>query len=469
MKSKKIILRKLTKLIAIFLVLSFNKNIYSKSFTLEEAIEYGVSNNKELKIQKLNIEKAELAVKEAKGHAFPSLDFTTSYYHYIQKPIVFFPDFLALLNNSTYGILFKEGLVQQDNTKLLPMGMIKQSFVLNNQFESKVQLNQILFNSTVFRGIGASKIYLELSKYNYQATLSKTIANIKKAFYACILLKNVAEIYQQSLRNAEDNFSMIKSLFNQGLVSEYDLLQAEVQVENLKPLVENSFNAYQNSLNNLKLLLDYPIEDTLDVIGELKYVDFELPDKDKAIERALQSNLDLKVLEYKKKVDVEMVELYRSENYPSLVAFSNFSFAGQSDKLNFQTYTQSMVGLQLSMNLFNGFQTRSRIKQSIINYKETEEQVSQYRAYLTKLLIEKFMDLEKARKQILAQEKNVKRAQKAYEIALTRFKEGTGIQLEIKNAELDLRQANLNYQQALFDFIIAKIDIDNIFGEIKYE
>ncbi|MFN3268994.1 MAG: TolC family protein, partial [Candidatus Kapaibacteriota bacterium] len=192
MKSKKIILRKLTKLIAIFLVLSFNKNIYSKSFTLEEAIEYGVSNNKELKIQKLNIEKAELAVKEAKGHAFPSLDFTTSYYHYIQKPIVFFPDFLALLNNSTYGILFKEGLVQQDNTKLLPMGMIKQSFVLNNQFESKVQLNQILFNSTVFRGIGASKIYLELSKYNYQATLSKTIANIKKAFYACILLKNVA-------------------------------------------------------------------------------------------------------------------------------------------------------------------------------------------------------------------------------------------------------------------------------------
>lgn len=301
MKSKKIILRKLTKLIAIFLVLSFNKNIYSKSFTLEEAIEYGVSNNKELKIQKLNIEKAELAVKEAKGHAFPSLDFTTSYYHYIQKPIVFFPDFLALLNNSTYGILFKEGLVQQDNTKLLPMGMIKQSFVLNNQFESKVQLNQILFNSTVFRGIGASKIYLELSKYNYQATLSKTIANIKKAFYACILLKNVAEIYQQSLRNAEDNFSMIKSLFNQGLVSEYDLLQAEVQVENLKPLVENSFNAYQNSLNNLKLLLDYPIEDTLDVIGELKYVDFELPDKDKAIERALQSNLDLKVLEYKKK------------------------------------------------------------------------------------------------------------------------------------------------------------------------
>lgn len=446
-----------------------NTLIYSKEFSLKDAISYGILHNKDLKIQRLNIEKAEQAVKEAKGHAFPSLDFTTSFYHYIQKPIVFFPDFLALLNNSTYGILFKEGLLPQDNTKFLPMGQIKQSFVLNNQFESKVQLNQILFNSTVFRGIGASKIYLELSKYNYQATLSKTIANIKKAFYACILLKNVADIYQQSLQNAQENLNMVRNLYNQGLVAEYDLLQAEVQVENLKPLVENSYNSYQNSLNSLKLLLDYPINEPLEIVGELKYEESDLPEKEKAIERAYESNLDLKVLEYKKKVDVEMVELYRSEYYPSIVAFTNLSFAGQSDKLNFQTYTQSMVGLQLSMNLFNGMQTQSRVQQSIINYKETEVQIAQYRAYLAKLLIEKYLELEKAKAQIQAQEKNIKRAQKAFEIAQTRYKEGTGIQLEIKNAELDLRQANLNYQQALFDYIIAKIDIENIFGETKYE
>lgn len=456
-------------LILIFYIILPKHFVFSKQLTLKEAIKYGVSNNKELKIQKMNIEKAEFAVKEARGNAFPSLEFNTSFYHYIQKPIFFFPDFLALLNNSTYGILFNEGLVPQDQTKLVPMGLIKQSFVLTNQFESKLQLNQILFNSTVFRGIGASKIYLELSKYNYRAQLSKTVTSIKKAFYACILLKNVVEIYEQSLKNAEENLNLIKSMYNNGLVSEYDLMQTEVQVENLKPLVENSKNSYQNSLNNFKLLLDIPIEEDIELIGSMKFVDFSIDDINKAINKALESNLDLKTLEYKKRIDQEMVELYRSEYYPSLVGFANFSFAGQSNKLNFQTYTQSMVGLQLSINLFNGFQTHSRVQQSTINYKETEEKIAQYRSFLAKLLLEKYSELEKAKKQIFAQEKNIKRAEKAYQIAQTRYKEGTGIQLEVRNAEFELRQSHLNYQQALFDYINAKIDIENIFGEINYE
>ncbi|MCX7908149.1 MAG: TolC family protein [Ignavibacteria bacterium] len=447
----------------------FNSNIKATNITLEEAIKLGVSNNKEIKIQKMNIEKAEQAVKEARGHAFPTLDFTTSYYHYLQKPIFFFPDFLALLNNSTYGILFKEGLIPQDQTKFVPMGLIKQSFVLRNQFEAKFQLNQILFNSTVFRGIGASKIYLELSKYNYKAIVSKTIANIKKAFYLCILLKSVKEIYEQSLKNAEENLSLVNSLYSKGLVSEFDLMQAEVQVENLKPIVENSIISYKNSLNNLKMLLDIPIEKELEPIGELSYFDYSLPEIEKGISKALEFNLDLKTLEYKKKVDIEMVELYRSENYPSLVAFGNFSLSGQSDKLNFQTYTQSLVGLQLSINLFNGFQTQARVQQSVINYKETEEQILQFKSYLIKLLMEKYSEFEKAKKQIAAQEKNIKLAEKAYLIAQTRYKEGTGIQLEVKNAEMELRQSKLNYKQAIFDYLNAIIDIENIFGEVNYE
>lgn len=439
------------------------------NLTLDSAIKIGILNNNELRISLLEIEKAEKAVKEAKGNAYPTLDFTTSLYHYIQKPIFFFPDFLALLNNSTYGILFKENLLPQDQTKLLPLGLIKQSFVLQNQFESKLQLNQIVFNSTVFRGIGASKIYLDLSKYKYKATLAKTLAQIKKAFFASILLKNVRDIYEQSLKNSEENLLLIKSLYNQGLVSEYELLQAEVRVENLKPMVENSRNSYNNSLKDLKLLINLPLEEEIEPIGELDNFNYDVPNLESTLKEVFDKNLDLKVLEYKKKIDVEMVELYRSEYYPSIVAFGNFSFAGQSDKLNFQTYTQSLIGVQISINLFNGLKTKNRVQQAIINYKETEEQIEQLKSFLKKQLFEKYLELEKSKKQILAQEKNIKLAEKAYQIAQIRYKEGTGIQLELKNAELELRQAKINYQQSLFEYIVAIIDIENILGVIQYE
>jgi outer membrane protein len=255
--------------VSISLYFLLTSNIYSIDLTLEKSIKIGVENNKDLAYQKLEIEKAEQAVKEAKGHAYPTVDFNSSFYHYIQKPILFFPDFQAYINNATYGILFKERLVPPDNSKFLPMGLTKQSFFLNNQFENKIQLTQILFNSTVFRGIGASKTYLEISKYNYQSTLCNLVANIKKAFYGCILLKNLKEIYQESLANAEENLATVKSLYNQGLISEFDLMQAEVQVENLKPLVENANNSYKNALNNLKLLLNLPMDTSIEITGEL--------------------------------------------------------------------------------------------------------------------------------------------------------------------------------------------------------
>ncbi|ROL55977.1 TolC family protein [Bacteroidetes/Chlorobi group bacterium MS-B_bin-24] len=455
--------------VSISLYFLLTSNIYSIDLTLEKSIKIGVENNKDLAYQKLEIEKAEQAVKEAKGHAYPTIDFNSSFYHYIQKPILFFPDFQAFINNATYGILFKEHLVPPDNSKFLPMGLTKQSFFLNNQFENKIQLTQILFNSTVFRGIGASKTYLEISKYNYQSTLCNLVANIKKAFYGCILLKNLKEIYQESLANAEENLATVKSLYNQGLISEFDLMQAEVQVENLKPLVENANNSYKNALNNLKLLLNLPMDTSIEITGELAMKETTIPEQSELIKLVSENNLQLKTLEYKKKVDIEMVELYRSEYYPSLVAFANYSFAGQSDKLNFNTYSQSLIGIQLSINLFNGFQTKSRVQQSTINYKQTEEQIQQLRQFLTKQILERVDDLEKARKQILAQEKNIRLAEKAYQIAQTKYKNGTAIQLEVKNAENELRQAKLNYQQALFEYISAQIDIDNILGKIDYE
>lgn len=460
------------KTIYYFIIIQFiiTLNVYSKNITLtlNDAINLAIYNNKELKIQQLNVQKAQLMVNEARGNAFPSLDFNGSFYHYIQKPIFFFPDFQAMLANATYDILFKEKLLPEDKSKFLPMGMIRQSFVLDNQFETKIQLSQVLFNSAVFRGISASKIYLEISKSSYQSTLSNVIANTKKVFYGIILAKNLFQIYEESLQNAKENLNLIKSLRSQGLVSDFDLMQAEVQVENLIPVVQNFENLYSNALNALKLLLDISMEDTLSVVGSLEYVDYNFPASNELIKQGIENNLDIRTFKFKVLVDREMIELYRSENYPSIVAFGNYSFAGQANNLKFNTYSQSVVGLQLNLNLFNGMQTSNRIQKATIECKQTEEQLHQLESYVAKMIQEKLNEFKKAKSQVVIQRKNIELAQKAYEIAQKRYKEGTSIQLEVKNAELELRQAKINLQQSIFEYLLAKIDIDNILGKTNY-
>lgn len=450
-------------------ILSYNVSSEIKRITLNETISLAIQKNKELKIQKSNILKAEFAVKEAKAHAFPSLDFTSNFIHYLEKPIFFFPDFQAMLNNSTYGILFKENLIPSDNTKLLPFGLTKMSFLLSNQFENKLQLSQILFNSTVFRGIGASKIYLEFSKTNYQYNLSKLISNTKKSYFLCVLLKDVSQIYHESLNNAYEHLNNIRSLYNQGLVSEFDLMQAEVSVENLKPIVQNSDNDYLNAINDLKLLIDFPIDDSLEFADGIEYVNYDLPNINNLIQSAIENNLEIKTLEFKSKIDEEMVQLYKSENYPYITAFASYSFAGQSNNFNFNNYSQSLVGVQLSINLFNGFQTQSRIEQSIISYKQTEEQLQLLRQFIVKEIKKKISDFQKAKTQIESQRRSIVLAKKAYDIAQTRFRQGTAIYLEVKNAELELRQAKINYEKALFDYLISIADIEHLLGKVNYE
>jgi outer membrane protein TolC len=73
--------------------------------------------------------------------------------------------------------------------------------------------------------------------------------------------------------------------------------------------------------------------------------------------------------------------------------------------------------------------------------------------------------------QISALNRNVELAQKAYEISGIRYKEGTGTQLEIKNADIELRSAKTNLIKSVHDYIIAKAELDQLLGRIdsKYK
>ena len=93
---------------------------------------------------------------------------------------------------------------------------------------SLITLTQIIFSSAVFEGIGASQTYNDLAKAELKNTVSKTVLDVQKAFYGVLLAKAVRDITDSSFTNAQENFKNVKALYAQGMVSEFDKLQAEV-------------------------------------------------------------------------------------------------------------------------------------------------------------------------------------------------------------------------------------------------
>ena len=226
-----------------------------KVFTLDEAINTAISNNRDINISVLNTKKSQAAVNEAYGYAMPTIDATANFSHFLEKPKMPFPDFNAMLTNATYSILFDEGIIPQDDSKFVPVESQLQSFAQTNNYDASLTLTQIIFSSAVFEGIGASQTYYELAKSELQNTVSKTVLSVQKAFYGVLLAKAVLDITYGSFTNAEDNFKNVKALYGQGMVSEFDMLQAEVQVENIRPVVLRMENILKSAKDGFKITL----------------------------------------------------------------------------------------------------------------------------------------------------------------------------------------------------------------------
>jgi len=439
-----------------------------KVFTIDEAIETALQNNRDIIIALKNVEKSEAAVDEAFGYALPSVDLSASFSHFLKKPKTPFPDFGALLNNATYSVLFDENVIPRDDDKFKPVGFSLQSFAQTNSYESSIQVTQTLFNSAVFRGIGASQIYLNLSREDLKRVASETVLNVKKTFYGTLLSKQLFEITSASYGNAQENLENVKALFNQGLVSEFDALQAEVQVENIRPTVFQMENNLKDVKNKLKILLGINQQEDIDVSGDLLYTKETVPDQEDLIAASIKNNYSVKTLETKIQVDDAFIDLDRSEYWPSLYAFGNYTYAGSADKWTFQNYSSSIIGITFKMNLFMGGQTKNRVEQSQISLQQTGEQLLQLKDFVSSEVKNKVNEVIRVQTILEAQERNVELAEKAYKISVARYNEGTGNQLEIQNADIALRQAKINRLQSVYNYIIAKAELDDLLGNNSF-
>ena len=465
MKQKTFLLSfNIKKIILLLILIPFVISAQPKIYTLDDAIGQALRNNKSITISQMDVKKAGATVNEAFGYALPKLDLSGNFSHFIKKPLMPFPDFEALLTNATYSILFDEGVIPRDDSKYLPMETKLQSFALTNAYTTDLTLTQTLFSSAVFEGIGASKIYYNLSQAELDNTVSKTVLDVQRAFYGVLLSKAVLEIARASFQNSQDNFNNVVALYNQGMVSEFDKLQAEVQVENIRPYVLQLENTLINTKNRLKILLGEKQEQDIDVFAEIVYEPIESINEEALIDEALQNNFDIRSLGLKKQVDEAFIQLDVAEYWPNLAAFGNYAYSGSSDEWNFQNYSSFTVGLSFQMNLWQGNRTKNAVQQSTITYEQTAQQELLLQDAIKADVKEKINELRRVQSLVEVQRGTVKLAERAYQIANVRYKEGAGSQLEIQDTDIALRNAKLNLTQSVHSYIITKFELERLLG-----
>lgn len=414
---------------------------------LTTALKIAHDNNPTIKIAELEIQRVDYSKKEAMGNLLPSLSASGQYTNSIMKSVMFMPEsFSAMMGGQKY----------------MEIGY-------KNSYTGTVSAALPLVNFSLWEQIKSKQNEIDLILEKARASKIDMTKQVKDAYFAVLLAKNSLKVLERSINNAKETLKTTETSFEQGVVSEYDLIRAKVQVSNLNPTYISAKNGLELAILQLKMILSLPQDQEIVFLENLEdFSDRIISVSAAESERAANNNSDIRQLDLNIASLQHSLRMVNSQHLPSLSAFGQYTYQTQAEDFKFADYNwvgSAAIGLQLSIPIFNGRTVVNKAKQLKISLQELELQ-KQYASDGIELQIQAAINsMKAAQEQLLVNKDAISQAERGYEIAKVRYQTGSGTILELNDSELSMTQANLNYQQSLYDFLTAQTNLEKVLGK----
>ena len=410
--------------------------------TLDDALRLALSENPTIRMAEMEVERYDYVKRQTWGALLPQV--------------------------SVSGQLNHNFIVQQ----------MSKGFSLGNDpyttVSGAVDASLPLFAPQVYRMLRLNAAQMASAVEAARASRIDLAAEVRKAFYNILLAEQSLAVLRESEATVQRTVDDTRVQYDHGLASEYDLLTAQVQLSNLRPTILQTENSIKLAKLMLKMYLSIPEEVEIEVEGELDGMRDEVLAGTEGLTADVSENSSLRSLELQEELLQRSLRAANAGRLPTLAAFGTASWTGNDmepflnmgaddDSRYFWTHPIS-VGVQLSVPIFAGLTRMNKSRE----LKNQLSQVALQRVYARQQLDVQVRsalnDLLTARETMFAQEKTVEQARKAYRISDTRYRAGAGTILELNSAQLAQTQAQLNFSQAIYDYLSAKAEYDRIVG-----
>jgi outer membrane protein TolC len=405
--------------------------------TWSEAWEIARRQNPTIQSAQMDLVTAREQVNEARAGALPQVSLSGVYTRNIEVPVFFF------------------------DTMAIKIGE-------KNTYVGVAEVRQPLWVAgKVGTALKAAKSYLGQTEATVEQTRQSVYVTLAQTFYGSILARELVKTAETALERATQHRDRARLMYEQGVVSEYDKIRAEVQVANLEPPLLETRKQYALSLAALRRLLNLPPGDSLIIADSLDIQDTTTAPVN--VEEALQRRVELQALHHARGIQKQLLSLAQRDLYlPMIYASANWQTQTQAEDFAFKNYSwyrSAAAMLQVSLPLFDGFRTPSRVKQYRAALRRLDYAEADLCAAIRMDVEESQRELERAIRTVTVHEQNVREAQRGYDIAKVRYESGVGTQLELLDSEFQLDQARVAHLKALYDAKIARIQLRRALGE----
>jgi outer membrane protein TolC len=396
------------------------------SLTLDEAIIIALRDNRDVLLKTEDLKKAKEKINEAKGGLFPTLNFTGGW-------------------TDTRGYYNKD-LAQTTTETSLKQYLYKGGKTINT-----IEQNRYKF--------AVSQALLDKTKL-------ETVLNVKKAFYTLLLAGEFAHLNKNIMENTQAHLEVVRTRYQYGQACESDILKIKESLGAVAEAYEASLNQVDASAALLKNLLYLDETVSIKPRSEFNYEPQEVA-YDEGFLQAMRLRPEIKQYEAQLNADKKAIEVAKADNRPSIYASWDYysrshAVATTVNTRNWNDY--NVIGLTFTWPIFDGWATKAKVEQAIIDLKETQLNKEKSIKDIALELKNAYLDLKDAIAKIKSSQDQINLYKDTLLVTQDKYKAGIASSLDLNDVSLGYEVSLFNQKQAIYDYLLAKASFDKATG-----
>ena len=407
--------------------------------TLQNCIQYAIQHNPDIENARINQDITETIIKSKLADWYPQVNFTYNLQHNFQLPTLNFN------GNITH--------TGTQNTSGLNFGV-----------------TQNIFNRDVLLASRTSKdVHVAAGENTKQQKINLAVG-VSKAFYDLILTVQQLKVIEADILRTNQSLKDAYYQYQAGIVDKTDYKRATIALNNAKAQQKSAIESLKAKNASLKALMGYPSEKDL-------ALDYDTTQMEKEIFFDTTQNVDygsrieIQQLETQKKLQEYNLQYYKWSFLPDVYAFGNYNLNflnNQFSKLYGQSYPNSYAGITLSFPIFQGGKRLQQIKQAQFQITQVSNDIRSYENTINTQYQNALASYKSNLYNYFSLKENLSLASEVYDVIQLQYRSGVKAYLDVITAESDLRTAQINYYNALYQVLSSKIDVAQALGIINY-
>lgn len=412
----------------------------ARNLSLQDAVLLAEQHNRTLKANALDISIAGEQVRVAKSLSLPAAQLGAAYTHYFALPAFF-------------------GFGENGSNSKIPYSRIGG----RDQFSGTLSASYPVYNPIAAPSRRAAQLQENVSRAYYRQSSIDIAADVQQTYLGILVLAERLKLQHESLQRNEKALADARSLLAQGRGLRVDTLRAYTAVQNLQPDILKLNYAIEVGKQQLITLIGLDSLTAISLTDSLAVNSPEaIPDENSLYEESLRQRPDLQALALQQQVSEQQTSLAKAARLPVVSIVGQYQIQSQARKFDFANAywpSASFAGAQVVLPLFTGFSNQAKIRQAELAREQSGIRITEAQQSLKTTVKQVIANLKETHDRMQTQLKVKETALLSYDIVAYRYAKGVTSRLELTDAELALTTAQLNYLEAVFEYLSAEIDL----------